>query len=56
MFDDKIILKLLNEILERLSGDSTEKKKRPFNGQTTAFLALILGILLGVVLAIVLKG
>jgi hypothetical protein len=59
--EKKLMLKLLNEILERLNGNQNswlpgKKGYRKTNGAALAMLALILGILLGVVAAAILKG
>lgn len=62
MDDEKnLIIKLLNEIIDRMNGDQNSwlpmgKKYRKANGSALALLALILGILLGVVAAAILKG
>lgn len=62
MLSEEMIIRLLKEILTRLGGDSStyipmpKKRTMPFNGHTTAFLALILGILLGVFIAMGIIG
>lgn len=62
MDEKDAIVKLLNEILERMNGDTkitwppNKKGYRRPNGGALALLALILGILLGVVAAALLKG